>query len=396
MAPRSDPVEVLHVASFVGNIGDNANHNGTRAQLRQNVSVPLAFENTEIRKYYQNYTKPDRLSFDEQFVRRANNNDLVVVGGGSFFDIWLDTSATGTTIDLSPAQIDQIDTPIVFHGLGCVPALDVTTKVVDRFRRFLEHLFETDHTLVSVRNDGSTSRIAETVGTAHADAITTIPDGAFFVDVDSTPHPELPGTGPVLGINVVSDMRERRFPGGTTALTYDEYVREFANFVDSFLDSHPEFQLVFIPHIYSDLTAVADVLAQVDIFYRRNRITTAPYLHGMGAERHLFDVYDTVDLSMGLRFHSNVCPIGLATPSIGLANGHPKVNDLYHELGYPDRTVSVHQAGFADRLLKQVEQTIANTTTIQDQYTRTTESLRRELAAFHAQIGELIRSNSPR
>lgn len=388
-----DPMDVLHVASFVGNIGDNANHNGTRRQLRRNLEADLRFEESEIRKYYKNYTKPDQLSFDDRFVRVANDYDLVLIGGGSFFDIWIEESATGTTIDLSTEQIDRIDTPIVFHGLGCVPERDVADDLVGRFRRFLDYLFTSERTLVSVRNDGSTQRIADTVGASYADEITTIPDGAFFVDADAATHPEVPQQGTAIGVNVVSDMRERRFPGGETQLTYDEYVTEFSRFVDTILDDHPDYHIVFIPHIYSDLTAISDILSEMDLFHRRNRVTTAPYLHGMGSERYVFDVYDTVDLTMGLRLHSNVCPFGLGTPSIGLANGHPKVAALYRELGYSDRTVAVNQDGFAERLAHDVERTVADRTDICEQYRRKTESLERELAAFHERIADLVAPN---
>lgn len=383
-------LDVLHVASFVGNVGDNANHNGTRGQLRRNLGTDLRFEETEMRKYYQNYTGQDSLSFDDRFVRKANENDLVLIGGGSFFDIWIESSATGTTVDLSEEQMDRIDSPVLFHGLGCVPEQDVPEELVDRFRRFLDYSLDSEQTLVSVRNDGSAGRIAETVGRSYADRITTVPDGAFFVEVDSTTHPEVPRQGTVIGVNVVADMRDRRFPGGKDGLTYDEYIVEFSEFADALLETRPDCQLVFIPHIYSDLTAVSDVLSEMDLFHRRNRVTTAPYLHGMGSERYVFDIYDTVDLSMGLRFHSNVCSVGLRTPSIGLTSGHPKVNGLYDELGFPDRTVDVHRPGFSDRLLRNVDRTLSNREQIQRQYGETTESLRDELVGFHERVMELV------
>lgn len=388
---ESEPLDVLHVASFAGNIGDNANHNGTRRQLRRNLGIDLRFEETEIRKYYQNYTRSDSLSFDERFIRKADEKDLVLIGGGSFFDIWINDSATGTTIDLSTDQLDRIDTPIVFHGLGCVPEQDVDEELVDRFQQFLDHLFESEHTLVSVRNDGSTERIAETVGPAYAEEITTIPDGAFFLEVEAADHPEVPEQGTVIGINIVSDMRERRFPGGDAGLTYDEYIAKFSRFVDRILEDNSEYQLVFIPHIYSDLTAISDVLSETDVLYRRNRVTTAPYLRGMGSERYVFDIYDSVDLAMGLRLHSNVCSFGLGTPSIGLTSGHPKVNDLYRELGYAERTVAVHRDGWSKRLAYEVEKTIADRASIRERYEQSTESLERELKNFHKKIGELVK-----
>lgn len=391
---KSEPLDVLHVASFVGNIGDNANHNGTRAQLESNLRVDLRFEETEIRKYYQNYSKEDSLSFDDNFIEAANDMDLVLIGGGSFFDIWIDDSSTGTTINLSPDQMNRISTPIVFHGLGSIPRQGTSKELVERFRKFLDYILNSDHTLVSVRNDGSANNIADIVGESYGERITTIPDGAFFVNVDSTNHPEVPEDGVVIGINVVSDMRDRRFPGENNTLSYDEFVEEFAEFANTILETHPDYHLLFIPHIYSDIAAIADILSELDIMYRRNRVTTAPYLHGMGSERYMFDVYASVDVSMGLRLHSNVCPIGLGTPSIGLENGHPKVADLYAELGYPERTIPVHRSGFPEELINIVEDTLENNQEIKKGYKAKKKSLKREINEFHEVIGDLINRNN--
>jgi polysaccharide pyruvyl transferase WcaK-like protein len=95
---------------------------------------------------------------------------------------------------------------------------------------------------------------------------------------------------------------------------------------------------------------------------------------------------------MGLRLHSNICPIGLGTPSIGLANGHPKVNDLYYELDFSEQVVSVQQSGFSEQLLRSVEQTISNQGIIQDQYEEIVQTLDQDLRSFHTDIQELTKS----
>ncbi len=57
-------LNVLHLASFSGNIGDNANHIGTRSQFAKNLDFELFFTELEIREFYWR----QRL-FDEEFVR---------------------------------------------------------------------------------------------------------------------------------------------------------------------------------------------------------------------------------------------------------------------------------------------------------------------------------------
>lgn len=392
--PISEPVDVLHVASFVGNIGDNANHNGTRKKLRDNLGLRFNFEEIEIRKYYQNYSKDDALSFDQSFVNKANKKDLVLIGGGSFFDIWLEQSATGTTIDISNKQIDAIHTPIIFHGLGCIPGEQVADSTISKFRSFLDHLFRSDDILVSVRNDGSQEHIKKTVGESYAKRIFTIPDGAFFIETDDISHPEIPKNKTVIGINVASDMPTRRFPSTGGYLSYEEFINQFSSFTDKLLNKFSEIHLIFIPHIYSDITAISDILSEMDIMYRRNRVTTAPYLHGMGCEKYIFDIYDKVDATMGLRLHSNICPIGIQTPSIGLANGHPKVNDLYDGLGLSDRIVAVHEQQFTKKLIRTVEQTLDDSATIEERYAEISQNLEQDLDEFHSKIKYILQAHN--
>ena len=74
-------MRILHIASFNGNIGDNASHIGLRNILKT-LGVIATIDQIEIRRFYKNYSLFDKQSFDEDFVKMANQYDLVVFGGG--------------------------------------------------------------------------------------------------------------------------------------------------------------------------------------------------------------------------------------------------------------------------------------------------------------------------
>lgn len=76
--------KILHVASFVGNIGDNASHMGLHNILKSIVKIPFTIDEMEIRRFYKNYNLPDKMMFDSQFVHLANCYDLLIIGGGWF------------------------------------------------------------------------------------------------------------------------------------------------------------------------------------------------------------------------------------------------------------------------------------------------------------------------
>ena len=86
-------IRVLHIASFTGNIGDNANHMGFRPWFEKVSSVSVSWDNLEIREFYWKERK-----WDMDFVDLANSYDLVVIGGGNYFELWVEDSPTGTSI----------------------------------------------------------------------------------------------------------------------------------------------------------------------------------------------------------------------------------------------------------------------------------------------------------
>ena len=45
-------LKTLHLASFEGNIGDNANHNGFYKHLQQNKLFTFNIDKLEIREFY--------------------------------------------------------------------------------------------------------------------------------------------------------------------------------------------------------------------------------------------------------------------------------------------------------------------------------------------------------
>ena len=93
----------------------------------------------------------------------------------------------------------------------------------------------------------------------------------------------------------------------------------------------------------------------------------APYLHGMGSEKRIFALYEHAQLTMGMRFHSNVCSIGLNTPSIALLT-YRKVYDLCNGLDLEDRALWVNEKGFADQLLEKAIYSLENDNAIRAKY----------------------------
>jgi polysaccharide pyruvyl transferase WcaK-like protein len=349
-------MNVLHLASFSGNIGDNANHLGFRPWFESTAQCDVRWTELEIREYYWNERK-----FDESFVSLVSGFDLLVIGGGNYFELWVEDSATGTSIDIPLEIFAKIKTPIFFNALGCDEGQGVTDLSRARFTRFLELLVSRKQYLITVRNDGSMKALRKHIPSNLVDKIFIVPDGGFFLDLEAEAAPYFAASSLRIGINLASDMSELRFrnfgnPGG-----YEAFCDEFAKLIEALSEDDSIGQYLFFPHIFSDLTIIADVISRLSDRLRRTRVSAAPYLTGPSGAKHIFGMYRSCNLLLGMRFHANVCAIGMGVPVIGLCN-YPQIELLYEELNYPSGCISLRKPGFALLLRSKILTVLSNDT----------------------------------
>ena len=287
-------MKILHVASFIGNIGDNASHIGTYRILDKFFDYKV--DRLEIRKAYDNYTLPDKWEFDHQFVDLANEYDLLLIGGGAFLDYFLDNE-TGTTINMTESLLQSLTPEIVFMSMGCKSRPEGVDSL-DKTRQYIEILKKRAH--LFFRNDGSTDNFPE---------IPQVLDSGFFYESYRTP-------GDYIAVNVANDWCK------------DEvYVNEMARLVERIKG-----RVVFVPHNFLDIGAINEVLKRVNSYTVAMRVEVAPYKQGFGGARQLFDIYRNSKQVVASRFHANVCSIAMNKPVVGIEITD-KVRGMYESLG---------------------------------------------------------------
>jgi len=336
-------IRVLHLASFVGNIGDLANHAGSRRLMAAHLPFDLEFTELEIREFYWK-----RRSFDDEFVDYANSFDFLIVGGGNYFELWVDHSQTGTSIDISPKRLRRLKVPTAFYALGVDTGQGYTDQSAKRFRAFMGNVLERSDMFVCVRNDGSRQALQEVLGSSLAAQILTMPDGGFYAG----PLPALLSAtrSDCIGINIAGDMLEKRFDRG---LSVDGFLDEMAAAFCALMDARPALRLVLMPHIWRDLALIAQLLPKIEDSYLRRRVAIGALESTARGLANFLASYQEFDLVLGMRFHANVCPIGMGVPARGLLN-YPQVQRLYEELEMVDRLVDVREAGFSNHLVEAV------------------------------------------
>jgi len=312
-------LKTLHLASFDGNIGDNANHFGFYKYLKRYEEYDFDITKLEIREFYWK-----QRFFDKSFVELVNSYDLLIIGGGNYFELWVEDSPTGTSISIELNLLEQINTPIIFNALGVDPGQGASQQSVTKFRNFLDLLIKRGD-FISIRNDGARKAIEDYVGKDYLKYIIHTPDAGFFVEVNEPS--DYYKNKKYIAINVAYDMQDVRF----AKLSYEEFLDTFKKFIINFLDKHKDYEIVFVPHIFRDMTFINDILQILDDNIRRRKITVAPLLHGEDSFKEVMGIYKGAKLVLANRFHANVCSMGLGTPTVGLVN-YRQIKELYNEI----------------------------------------------------------------
>lgn len=335
-------IRVLHLASFSGNVGDILNHEGFYNALNE---MHYDFEITplEIRRFYRK-----ELTFDLSFVEYANSFDCLIVGGGNYFELWVDHSPSGTSFMLPVELFNMIRVPVVFNALGVDPGQGASETNLYKFRCLLDAIFARKDTLVSVRNDGSMEALESLLGGSYARSCVWTPDAGFNVRIGTCKA----HNSKRLLINLAGDMLEKRFPS-LDSLSSEEFLVALASMSAELVDNGSFEEIVLVPHIFRDLAPISNFMNLLPDKVVRDNVVVAEL--GLGCDLARFkDYYIKSHTVLGTRFHSNIAGIASGAYTLGLAN-YRQISKLYSELKLESHIIDVRQQGFKDELLEKIE-----------------------------------------
>lgn len=381
-------LRVLHIASFIGNIGDNANHKGSEFLRIQFLDYEFDITQKEMRELFWKRWKFN----SDDFVNEANSYDLVMIGGGNYFELWVENSITGSSIDISIDYLKKIKTPILFYSLGFDLGQGIPKANIDKFRVFMDYLTSSSKYFVSVRNDGALDNFEKIYADRYKNNIVEIPDGGFFTYVSNLEHYEIEFGMTNIIINVAGDMPEIRFPDVNGKLTYDRFTEEFAGIIDELNDEYRNnINFIFVPHIFRDLKISYDIINNVTDIVRRRNIKVAPYLIGDKGHEYIFSLYNQSDLVLGMRFHSNVCSYALKKNVIGLVN-YVQLSNLYKDIN-SNEYVEVNKNGFKKLLIEKIRLHLNEKDKFENSASMVKEKLYKEAEIVYYDLNKWLKVN---
>lgn len=335
-----DKLRILHVASFHGNIGDLINHAGFYDNMRRYFAAEPEITELEMRHFYRN----ERMyAFDDSFADRANQYDILILGGGGFFDVRHNDSATGTTIDISKEVIDRIKVPVIVNAMGYPEYEGDYQEAKKRFGEFLQYVLNKRNWFVSFRNDGSVSRITRSLGMSFTEnQLMKVPDNGFFFPKTNQ---EFVQSEHKIGLCISNDDFSKRFNG---EITEEIFNKQMSSEIKKIIERG--YNVVFFLHTPQDLTTLATLEQIIGAKVFRYNVEIAPYdPNGTDAPYDLERYYRKCDLIIGMRFHSNILALQNKIPTIGLA-GHEQIKALFDEIGLSDNCITVQGDSYIDRL----------------------------------------------
>lgn len=372
------PIKVLHIAAFDGNVGDTGQLMGFRQQLHKNTGLDFCYTNIEIRDFYQSWGKR---KFDNKFVELANKYDLLIFGGGNFWSLDWENSSNGTTLDLSEKLLDDIKVPIWFNALGFDDGINFKKSKISDFERFLKKLLNEPYKyFLSVRNDGSKQLMYKYLDSELVDKVYEVPDGGFFVQVQKSYHPELPKDKKIIAVNPAGDMSNIRFKEGE--ITEQGYLDDLSHELINLLNNYENIHLVFVAHMPTDMEHIVKIINKFPDWYKRQRISVAPYIPHFEYAEYIFDLYKKSDVVIGGRFQSNLCAIAKGTPTIGILSYH-KHKNVYERYGMKHRMIEIDRESVKGKLTGLIDDMLVNKEIYINQNKKLVEKLQREIYNVH-------------
>jgi len=340
-------INIFHLASFSGNVGDVVNHISFRSWFSGLINEEINWKSVEIRDFYRGYRKFDNLLIDE-----INENELLVVGGGNFFELWPMTR-TGTSIDLPIELLEKIIIPTFWNSLGVDDGQGIGSEAKLHFENFIDYILNRNDFLLSLRNDGSLNNLLSNFSNFRDRSIHELPDHGFFIsesnflNFQSRKSSEL-----CIGINLACDMDFIRY-GKLYQTDFKLFAKDLALVISKYEDN----KFVLIPHVYSDYNIFSALLSNMKDSTIRDRVTVVGLTPNFSCIEDLLKVYCTIDVMLAMRFHSNLIPMSLGIKTIGISS-YPQITKLYEDLELTDMCVDVTNIGWQDKLTTLIDQII--------------------------------------
>lgn len=310
-------LKIGHVGSFQGNVGDQLNHAGFRPWFEGLLPINIEWKNFEVREMYRGNKHLYNWLLEEK-----QDLDLIVFGGGNFWELWPTNSRTGTSLDITIEELVSLGKPCFFNSIGVDSGQGISPNA-SNFGMYMKALLREENFFVTVRNDGAQKTLKN-----HLDFnsdILELPDHGFFSITDNkvSSIENSYSAEKVLALNFAADMPKSRFVN----LSYDEQLAGIIRILNIAIPNHFN-SLVVVPHTHSDFKPICDLIERLPDKLVRENLKIASLSTSYNSHDDTLKSYFNADLIISNRFHSNIISIVLGKKFMPLIN-YPQIRSLF-------------------------------------------------------------------
>ena len=387
-------MRIIHIGPFSGNSGDLFAYSAFQKMFRKYVTSECEFTNLNIREFYRNNQK---YRFDLDLAQKINTYDMLIIGGGLYFDVRWNYSSTGTTLDFSEGFLDALKVPVLFNSIGYAEPEEGALvekeqqDIFDKFERFVESLVRHKNVMVTIRNDGSYERLKKRFGKDFADLFYRIPDNGFYFDKDISPI-EFEEERLTVGISVANDSFVKN-----SNLNLNNFNNSMVEFIQGLISTYNA-RIIFFPQIPKDIEVISEIVGKLTESEKRFNLVVAPYnTLDVFAARMLVSYYKACDLCVCMRLHANIIALQNRIPTLGLTvNGlvsGERIHAIYDWMDINEYSVQVHssQIDISDILLRYVEFLKSHTYDFDSKIQKAMSRIEVESERFFCMIKEFVK-----
>lgn len=312
--------------------------------------------------------------FDAEFVRLANTQRALVVGGGGLF--LPDTAPNGHSgwqWNVPSASLEAIEVPLYVYTVGynLFPGQRFHGSLFGDSLVALARKAE----FLGLRNTGSMDRVRELLPDELRERVRYAPCATTVIErlTDDLPPAE-PGTGTVL-VNAAFDRAERRFGDG-----YADVLAQINTFVETVEAGGAHVR--FVAHARGD-TRIA-----TDLEETHGRTVPVDSLQDLDLTE-AYGVYRRASVVIGMRGHATMIPFGLGTPVLSIVS-HPKLRYFLEDIGRPEWAHDVGDDRLGDRLAEHTADILAGEDRYRDDVHRLQEDLLKHVRAAAGEIADTV------
>lgn len=308
-------MRLLHIASFIGNVGDILSNFALQDYLYRCFGRNIKIDRLEIRRFHKNAPVDWMLDFDTVIEYAARHYDRILIGGGGFLDYWVPRSGTGATIDISPKIIEKLKTRLVISSVGAYPHHDVPYENFERFSTFIAALQASPEVRLMFRNDGSVENLARVFGAEFAAGLRADGDHCYLLEYPALLADTL-YQRPYVVLNVAPDQlsMNSHLHGLIDGDRFYEYLSKALLTVAEVYCC----DLVFVPHLPQDCNAVLRLTEMLPDAFVRERLKVFQFDGTENTVSPVVSVYKRSIANISARLHSNILSIVLDQPTVSL------------------------------------------------------------------------------